>query len=451
MKEDPSIETSAERIAVERGTDKSPLSDISTVTHDGEKDTSAEKEGGLAAILTVIGSGLVYFASFGFMNSYGYFQDYYQTDYLANYSSSTIAFIGTLQISLMYFVGPVVGAAFDRWGLKWLYPIGLVGCCGSMLGLSFSQRGQIYQQFLSQGILFGLSVSFGVQPALAVIGQHFKKHRAMAMGLAAGGSSIGGVCLPIMFARMVPRIGFAWTIRLATLIFFCCFMGAMLLSRTKRTPSGSVAVVRKPLHLGTLFDFAGYRDPRYLVLAIGCFTASLGLYVPYYYIESYTLLRYPASSIHSYLLPLINGLSFFGRIMGGFVADRIGRLNLLYPMTFVSGVFSLAMWLPANNVATIIAFVCLYGFSSGIFISVMPAVVAQISPDDKIGARIGALFTLAGVATLIGTPIAGSLVDRDAVDGYRSLILFGGLTNAAGGALFLLARFLCDRDLRTKW
>lgn len=118
MKEDPSIETSAERIAVERGTDKSPLSEISTVTHDGEKDTSAEKEGGLAAILTVIGSGLVYFASFGFMNSYGYFQDYYQTDYLANYSSSTIAFIGTLQISLMYFVGPVVGAAFDRWGLK---------------------------------------------------------------------------------------------------------------------------------------------------------------------------------------------------------------------------------------------------------------------------------------------------------------------------------------------
>lgn len=94
-------------------------------------------------------------------------------------------------------------------------------------------------------------------------------------------------------------------------------------------------------------------------------------------------------------------------------------------MAFVSGVFSLAMWLPANNVATIIAFVCLYGFSSGIFISVMPAVVAQISPDDKIGARIGALFTLAGVATLIGTPIAGSLVDRDAVDGYRSLILFG--------------------------
>lgn len=184
-----------------------------------------------------------------------------------------------------------------------------------MLGLSFSQRGQIYQQFLSQvkiatfweravlfanttqGILFGLSVSFGVQPALAVIGQHFKKHRAMAMGLAAGGSSIGGVCLPIMFARMVPRIGFAWTIRLATLIFFCCFMGAMLLSRTKVPPSGSADVVRKPLRLGTLFDFAGYKDPRYLVLAIGCFTASLGLYVPYYYVGKWGIGDFPHRNI----------------------------------------------------------------------------------------------------------------------------------------------------------
>lgn len=140
--------------------------------------------------------------------------------------------------------------------------------------------------------------------------------------------------------------------------------------------------------------------------------------------ESYTTLHHPSADIHIYLLPMINGSSFFGRIIGGFLADKVGRLNLLCPMTFISGVFCLAMWLPANNLATIIAFVCLYGFSSGIFISVTPAVVAQISPNDRIGARIGAFFTLAAIATLIGTPIAGILVNKNAEDGYRNLILF---------------------------
>ena len=80
-------------------------------------DTEPE-EGGLRAWLTVLGSALVYFASFGFMNSFGYFQGFYETEFLQTYSSSTIAFIGTLQISLMYLVGPIAGALFDSYGLK---------------------------------------------------------------------------------------------------------------------------------------------------------------------------------------------------------------------------------------------------------------------------------------------------------------------------------------------
>ena len=134
--------------------------------------------------------------------------------------------------------------------------------------------------------------------------------------------------------------------------------------------------------------------------------------------------HHPSAAINDYLLPLINGTSFFGRILGGMAADRIGRLNLLYPMTCMSGIFCFTMWLPANNVATIISFVCLYGFSSGVFISVTPAVVAQLSPDDKIGARIGAFFTLTAIATLIGTPIAGTIIDQGAQDPYKYLILF---------------------------
>jgi hypothetical protein len=125
-------------------------------------------EGGTRAWLTVVGSALVYFASFGFMNSFGYFQDFYQNDYYPRYTASTIAFIGTLQISLMYIVGPVAGALFDSYGIKvslllktqgrnpdqkqWMYPLAALGCCGSLVGLSFSQPGAIWQPFLSQVI-----------------------------------------------------------------------------------------------------------------------------------------------------------------------------------------------------------------------------------------------------------------------------------------------------------
>lgn len=75
-------------------------------------------EGGLHAWLSVAGSFLVYFASFGVVNSFGYFQTFYQLNYLSNYPAPEIAFIGTLQIGLMYLSGGVAGVLFDTYGLK---------------------------------------------------------------------------------------------------------------------------------------------------------------------------------------------------------------------------------------------------------------------------------------------------------------------------------------------
>ena len=83
------------------------------------KETHGGKiEGGVEAWLTVAGSALVYFASFGFINSFGFFQDYYQLHFLSNYAPSTVAFIGTLQITLLYIISPIAGALFDAFGLK---------------------------------------------------------------------------------------------------------------------------------------------------------------------------------------------------------------------------------------------------------------------------------------------------------------------------------------------
>lgn len=81
-------------------------------------DEENEDEGGLRAWLSVAGSFLVYFASFGIVNSFGFFQTYYQLNYLSGYPASEIAFIGTLQITLMYLSGSVAGALFDIYGLK---------------------------------------------------------------------------------------------------------------------------------------------------------------------------------------------------------------------------------------------------------------------------------------------------------------------------------------------
>lgn len=85
----------------------------------GEAATRHARDNGEAsnqAWLNLAGSFIVYFISFGFMNSFGFFQEYYSQEYLAEFSSSVIALVGTLQLGLMYITGPVVGALFDAYG-----------------------------------------------------------------------------------------------------------------------------------------------------------------------------------------------------------------------------------------------------------------------------------------------------------------------------------------------
>lgn len=109
------------------------------------------------------------------------------------------------------------------------------------------------------------------------------------MGIVAGGSSAGGVCLPIMFSRLVPQIGFGWSIRVAALIFLCCYSTAMVISKQK--------LPRKPLKSAReILDFDGYRDLRYCAIAAANFVGNLGLYIPYYYVGKLCLLR-PTSHV----------------------------------------------------------------------------------------------------------------------------------------------------------
>jgi MCP family monocarboxylic acid transporter-like MFS transporter 10 len=87
-------------------------------TTDTESCKLQQREGGRAAWFTVAGSVLVYYASFGVMNSFGFFQNYYSSDFLKQTPPSKIAFIGTVQMALMNLLAALSGALCDRYGVK---------------------------------------------------------------------------------------------------------------------------------------------------------------------------------------------------------------------------------------------------------------------------------------------------------------------------------------------
>ncbi|OCH92770.1 MFS general substrate transporter [Obba rivulosa] len=389
-------------------------------------------EGGLQAWTVIFGAALSFFATFGFVNSFGVFQDYYQTTLLNKSSSSTISLIGAIQLFFMYGAGPIVGRIYDAYGTNILLPLGTVITVFSLMMVSLAQENKPYQLFLSQGILFGIGISLIFNPALAVASHWFKRKRAYAIGIVAAGSAMGGVVYPIMLQRLIPRVGFGWAVRIAAFVTLVCLGVGCLTIRTRLPLSRRVS-------LRGLVDLDGFRELDYVLTGVGSFLVFYALFTPYFYMELYAESQGVSPNISTYLLPIINAWGVPSRVLPGMLADKIGALNVLVPCTLICGIFVLGLWLTAHTTASIIAFSSIYGLCIGAFVSLIPAHVANISPMEKFGARLGSIYLLVAVSTLVGTPTAGAFVTTIDQSNFDNLIIFTGVLILVGGLLLLLA------------
>lgn len=109
-------------------------------------------------------------------------------------------------------------------------------------------------------------------------------------------------------------------------------------------------------------------------------------------------------------------------------------------ISLLSGVITLALWIPGTSAAALIVYGIIFGFSSGGFISLGPACIAQISDIREIGSRTGTAFLVFSFGSLTGSPIGGALVS--AMGGsYLGLQLFAGLAMTVSVVFFAAARY----------
>jgi MFS family permease len=133
--------------------------------------------------------------------------------------------------------------------------------------------------------------------------------------------------------------------------------------------------------------------------------------------------------------------SVVGRILPGWAGDHFGKFNVTIITCALSVIFTLALWIPAHDNASITAFAVLYGIVSGTFVSMISPLVAQISDIRQIGVRVGTCFMVFSIAALTGNPIAGALINADN-GGYLGLQIFTGVVMAIGTILIIGARHM---------
>ena len=202
------------------------------------------------------------------------------------------------------FVGVLSGPLFDSGFLRQLVAGGSFAVVFGLMMTSLCI--EYWQVLLAQGLVVGFGCGCLFVPSIAIIPSYFSTRKALAQGLAASGSSLGGVIYPILFQHLQPRIGFGWTVRVLGFVAITTLAVPILYMRQRSKPPTK----RK------LIDFGAWREAPFILFSIAQFFSFAGLYIPFFYTQLYGLDKAAIDGhLASYLLIFLNAGSFFGRIV----------------------------------------------------------------------------------------------------------------------------------------
>ncbi|KAI1177092.1 MFS general substrate transporter [Nemania sp. FL0916] len=375
----------------------------------------------------VVAGFVINLNTWGFLNTFGVFQTFYQLHLLQSESSSNIAWIGSTQAFFLFLISLGAGPAFDR---GYLRPLLWVGSALIILGMFLvGVSSQYYQVFLTQAVLMGLGFGSIYLPAPAVVSQYFDKRAALAQSLASTGSSIGGIIYPITFAQLQPRIGFGWATRVLGFIIVGTSAIPLLLMKSKASPKPSRDILDRNV----------FRDLSFILFVTGLFFGFMGFYVVFNYIQLFAIHRsISTASLDSYLLVIVNASSLVGRVIGGYYSDKIGSIHMQALVNLIAAILSYSL-LAVYSTAGLVIYSVLFGAASGVFTGLPAAGVVTLSPDkSKIGTRLGLTLVYVGIGVLVGNPIAGAILGQN--NNWVGLVVFCATLLFGSSVLILASR-----------
>ncbi|KAG1852404.1 major facilitator superfamily domain-containing protein [Suillus tomentosus] len=393
-------------------------------------------DGGFQAWGTAFGCFLVQFCGFGYIASFGVYQDYYTRIYMTNHSPSAISWIGALTSFLSVNITLFSGPLYDR---GWFYQLMVVGSLLqslSLFALSFTKPDQLYLAFIVQGVLSGFGMGLMSGPTVAVVSQHFSRKRTLVMSLVSSGTPLGSMIHPIMLNHLLNgTVGFANGVRISASFVSALLLIACLCMRTREFPAPTVSY--------TVVARKCSREVLFILMTVGSTSFQIGFFFPVFYLQLDSTKHGIDINFSFYSLVIMNAACFIGRCTSGIIAAYTGVLNFTIASTVACSAVIISM-MALSDVADVVVLGLTYGYFSGVYIALLVPLVTVLTPDlSELGARMGICFAFTAFGGLLSGPISGALLGPQ----YKWWIasLFSGLIALVGSSILVVMRLIIYR------
>ena len=263
--------------------------------------------------------------------------------------------------------------------------------------------------------------------------------RALAMGVATGGSALGAVIAPPLTALAAAKFGWRGTFVGTGLLGFIWLLVWLAVSRADAPKSEAARSCSTPIR-----EWLAQPAVRWILLA-------RFLFDPVFYFYMFWIPQYLSRERHMTVEQIGGRLWIpflvlgFSQILGGRVSDILVRKGWA-PVRARSLVLGIAALLtPASWFAglsphpdVVIALICVLMFAHGFWITNFLGLLGDMFPKNAIGTITGLTGTAGGIGGMLSTLLIGAVVDRFSF--LPVFVISGFLYPLAFGVLLLATR-----------
>jgi len=344
------------------------------------------------------------------------------------WSRSGIGAIGLFNWIVMGAGGVVAGYVSDRVSTRRVVLVGAV-LLGAGLVLS-SHVQQVWQLYLTFGLLVGAGVSAFYVPLTVLAIKWFEEQRGMAASVVSAGNGLGILALAPLTRWLISeydwRTAFLVLGNLAWLVAIPC---ALLLREAPADPlllqdSSSAGAQKWPPHSprlrATVPGGAPWHAWPFWAIALTHFCCCAAHSGPLFHLVSHAMEQGVTKMAAASILGASGLTSIFGRIGTGIVADRVGAKRTLLAALGLQALL-IFLYLFVSTTGGLYLVSLAFGVAYGGAMPLYALVTREYFGERVMGTAYGAVFFISCIGMGLGSFAGGAI--HDALGSYQALFL----------------------------
>ncbi len=364
------------------------------------------------------------------------------------WSRAQVSSVYSIYLIVTGLAGPMTGIAFDRWGPRVVYPVGILS-----LGVGYFIAGglsHLWQFYLFVGVMGGIAVSaLGMIPASSLIRRWFRGNMTTAIAIAYAGMGSGALVMAPLAQYLIASIGWRETYRwlgggllaLLPLIVLLPWKRLAAGHPDIMTATGSYTAAARPKRpWGTVL-----RSREYWALVQVFFFTAFAMHGVIVQIVAY-LVDVGFRPLEAATAFGMQGLlSVMGMIAAGWLSDRVGyraTATTSFVLTFTGvGLLMLLSFAPSHW--ALYGFVLIFGLSQGARGPIVSSLASKLFPGPGFATIFGTIFACMSIGSGLGSLASGLL--HDMTGGYVASFVVSMTSIVLAGAPFWTTNVLHRR------